>query len=140
MPSTIGPIHKRDLLKLHFNGVPFTLPTSFYASLHTASPSGGDQSTNEASYGGYTRKLIGRTTAEWSVYDSGGGVWVAELLTKIEFPNCSSGSGTYTHVGLGDSSAGAGTLRLWAVLSSPLVISADKTPRVIEGTLFNCEC
>ncbi|MFO0849164.1 MAG: hypothetical protein U0871_11515 [Gemmataceae bacterium] len=103
MPSTIGPIHKRDLLKLHFNGVPFTLPTSFYASLHTASLSGGDQSTNEASYvrvHPQAHRSDDRRVA--LVYDSGGGVWVAESLTKIEFPNCSSGSGTYTHVGLGD--------------------------------------
>lgn len=142
MPSTINAPHKRDLLLAHFNGAALPIPSGgWWVSLHTASPAGGGQTTNEATYGGYTRQLVGQTTAEWSVADSGGGVWVATLITKVAFPARSDvGTQTITHIGLGDSASGAGVLRLWAPLASPLFVAQFVTPRVIEGTTFDCEC
>lgn len=40
---------------------------NIYVSLHTADPAGGDQTTNEASYGSYARVAVARGAGTWTV-------------------------------------------------------------------------
>jgi hypothetical protein len=135
--------HADDVLKLFFNSTALTLPTGWRLSLHTADPgAGGSQNTSEVSYLGYTRPLVGRTATQWTVAAGPPGVWVATLQVKVEFPQVTSAVGMpvlVTHMGIGDSSSGAGRLR-WRCPAS-LTLNNGVTPRLIEGTqLYLCAC
>lgn len=135
--------HADDVLKLFFNGTALTLPTGWRLSLHTADPgAAGSQTTSEVTYLGYTRPLVGRTTTQWTVAAGPPGIWVATLLVKVEFPQVTSAVGmpvSVTHMGIGDSSSGAGRLRWRCPVS--LALDVGTTPRLIEGSqLYLCEC
>lgn len=81
-------------------------------SLHTADPGqGGNQSTNEAAWGGYTRILVPRDTSNWLV----AAPQVSNIL-QLLFPVCTSGSEVDTHWGLGTDSSGAGHLEYSGVI------------------------
>src|SRR5687768_10823034 len=79
---------------------------SVYISLHTADPGvGGSQTTNEATYTGYARKAVARTSAGWTI--SGKQVSNTGIVT---FDTATGGSNTITHIGIGYAASGAGTL------------------------------
>jgi hypothetical protein len=104
---------------------------SFYISLHTSDPGeGGDQSTNETSYGAYARVAVTRSGGAWNV--SGG---AADNASAIVFPECTSGSATITHFGIGSASSGAGHLFFSGALSASLAVSAGITPAFAAGAL-----
>ena len=74
MPT--GAVFANEQLKLILNSVAISniadnaasAPlTNLYISLHTADPSGGNQTTSEAAYTGYTRMSIDRTGPGWTV-------------------------------------------------------------------------
>lgn len=89
---------------------------SLYVSLHTADPGGaGAQNTNEANYGSYARVAVARTSGGWTVTNN-----LAENTAAVTFPQCSSGSNTITHVGIGTDAAGAGKLLYKSPLGSTL--------------------
>lgn len=68
-----------DMLELYFQNLdhPYVGDTaglqnsaaagSFYISLHTASPAGGNQQTSEATYTGYARVAVARSAGGWTV-------------------------------------------------------------------------
>lgn len=90
-----------------------------YVSLHTASPgAGGDQTTNEATFGSYARVAI--TAATGFSAASGGSTSNTGL---IQFPECTSGSNTVTYVAIGTASSGAGQLLYFGALTSSRDIS-----------------
>ena len=98
--------------------------SDFYISLHTSDPGdGGNQSTNEASYGGYARVAVPRTGVGWSI--SGSSITNAASVT---FPACSGGTATITHFAIGTSLSGAGTLLYVGALTSSLAVSTGITP------------
>jgi hypothetical protein len=75
---------------------------SLYISLHTADPGeGGTQSTSEASYTGYARVAVVRTSSGWSVTGD-----TATNVDEILFGTCTASGQTITHVGCGVSSSG----------------------------------
>lgn len=93
-----------------------TAPGNIYISLHTADPGeAGDQTTNEANYGGYTRVAVPRTVGGWTVTNN-----LADNVNAITFPQVTSGSNTITHVGIGTSASGAGKLLFKAPIGSIL--------------------
>lgn len=107
--------------------------TNLYLALHTADPGeGGSQSTNEVTYGSYTRIAVGRTGSWWSV--SAG---VGTLLQDAEFPLGTSGSGTATHVSLGTDSSGAGKILYSAALPVSIPIGTGYRPRLKAGTTIS---
>ena len=118
-----------SMLKLIFNATTITgvadntaasPNTNLYVSLHTADPGEtGTQATNEATYTGYARVAVARTTAGWTV--TGG---VCNPAAQINFPAGTGGSGTVTYFGIGLSSSGAGTL----LYSGPI------TPNIATGS------
>ena len=90
-----------------------------YVSLHTATPgAGGDQTTNEATFGSYARVAV---TAETGFSAGSGGATANTGL--IQFPECSSGSNTVTYVAIGTASSGAGQLLYFGTLTSSRDIS-----------------
>lgn len=126
------------LLNLLFNNTAFTLvgdaggllPSatagSLYVSLHTADPGeAGDQSTSETTYGAYARVAVARTAGGWTITGSS-----VSPTSHIEFPQCTSGTATVTHVGIGTSASGAGKLLYSGALSPSINISTGIIPRV----------
>ena len=101
-----GNTFENDLLQLIFNAVAIaniadnaaaSPLTNLYVSLHTADPGeGGDQTTNEATYTGYGRVAVARTSGGWTV--SGNNVTNAAAIT---FGQCTAGSETLTHFAIG---------------------------------------
>jgi len=85
-----------------------------YVSLHTATPgAGGDQTTNEATFGAYARVAV---TAATGFSAAAAGATANTGL--IQFPECTSGSNTVTFVAIGTASSGAGQLLYFGALTS----------------------
>jgi len=90
-----------------------------YVSLHTASPgAGGDQTTNEATFGAYARVAV---TASTGFSAASGGATANTGL--IQFPECTSGSNTVTFVAIGTAASGAGQLLYFGALTASRDIS-----------------
>lgn len=129
-----------DLLELIFNATALadlaendsTAPaTSLYVSLHTADPGeAGDQTTSEATYTGYARVAVARTSGGWTV--ASGAVSNAAAVT---FDPCTAGSNTITHFGVGVAASAAGYLLYSGILDSSLAVSSGITPEFAIGAL-----
>lgn len=124
------------LLGLIFNGVDITgIATdggnaNLYLSLHTADPGeAGSQTTNEAAYTGYARAAITRGGAGWTITGNS-----ASPAAAIGFPECTGGTATATHVGVGTLASGAGVLLYKGALNSSLAISTGVTPSLTTAT------
>lgn len=108
-----------------------TAAGSLYVGLHTADPGeAGTQATSEATYTGYARIAIARTSGGWTV--SGNAFSNAAIAS---FAACTAGSNTITHFSIGTDSAGAGNLLLKGALSASLAVSAGITPSFAIGAL-----
>lgn len=104
---------------------------SFYISLHTSDPGeAGNQSTNEASYTGYARIAIARTAGGWTR-----SVSTISNTALAQFAQCTGGSATVTHFGVGTDSSGTGNLLLKGALTSSLAISSGIQPQFAAGAL-----
>lgn len=131
-----GNTFENDLLQLIFNAVAIaniadnavTAPlTDLYVSLHTADPGeAGNQQTNEATYTGYARKAVARTSGGWTI--SGNHATNAAAIT---YDPCTGGSETITHFGIGTAASGAGKLlykgSLATVLQGAFTAKTDDT-------------
>ncbi len=118
-----------------FNGIAendTTSPnTDIYVSLHTGDPGeAGTQATNEAAYTSYARVAVVRTSSGWTV--SGNTVTNAAL---VQFPQCTGGSETITHVSTGLASSGTTTVLHKGALSSSLAVSSGIQPQFAIGAL-----
>lgn len=98
--------------------------TSVFASLHTADPSSGNQSTSESAYTSYARVGVTRAGGGWSST-----VGVVTNVAAITFPACTGGSSTVTHVGLGTLTSTAGVLFVGGALTGSLAVSNGITPQ-----------
>lgn len=128
------------LLALVFNATTFdgiaendsTSPnTVLYVSLHTADPGeAGTQATNEAAYTSYARVSVNRNSGGWTV--TGNTVTNTAL---VQFPQCTGGSETITHVGVGLGSSGSTTLLYKGALSASLAVSSGIQPQFAASAL-----
>jgi len=135
-----GNTFENDLVKLIFQATAIadlaendtTSPlTNLYVSLHTADPGeGGDQTTSEATYTGYARVAVARTSGGWTVTAN-----AVENAGAIVFPQCTAGSNTITHFAVGTASSGAGKILYSGALSQSLAVSAGITPQFAAGAL-----
>lgn len=108
-----------------------TTAGSLYVSLHTADPGeAGNQGTSETTYAGYARVGVVRSSAGWTVSGN-----AAENAAAITFGQCTAGSATITHFGLGTDSSGAGKLLYSGALTASLDVSAGITPEFAAGAL-----
>ena len=130
---------ENSLLKLIFNATAIanladnaaSSPlTNLYVSLHTADPGeAGDQSTSEATYTGYARVAVARTTGGWTVTNNS-----VSPVANIDFPNCTGGTNTITYFGVGTASSGAGVLYYSGTVSPSISVSSGVTPRLTTAS------
>jgi hypothetical protein len=80
--------------------------TQLFVSLHTADPGeAGSQTTSEATYTGYARVAVNRTSGGWSVASN-----VITNVAAITFGLCTAGSNSITHCAVGTATSGAGKI------------------------------
>jgi len=104
---------------------------SFYLALHTADPGeAGDQTTNECAYTSYARIAVARTVGGWTV--AGNTVTNAALA---QFPECTGGSETITHVSIGVASAGASVILYSGALTASRSVSSGIKPQFAATAL-----
>lgn len=104
---------------------------SFYISLHTSDPGeAGSQSTNEASYTGYGRVAVARDAGGWTR-----SVSTVSNTALVQFAQCTGGSATVTHFGIGTDLSGSGNLLLKGALTSSLSISNGIQPQFAAAAL-----
>lgn len=104
---------------------------SFHIALHTSDPGEtGTQTTNEASYTGYGRVAVARSSAGFTI----SGNQVSNTAT-VQFSECTAGSATVTHFSVGTAASGAGSIIYRGALSASRSISAGITPLFNAGSL-----
>lgn len=97
--------------------------------LHTADPGeAGVSTTSEATYTSYALVTVNRTTADWTVTGD-----TATNDNLIQFPQCSGGSNTITHVSI--TPQGSTTILYSGALSSSLSVSSGIQPQFAAGAL-----
>jgi hypothetical protein len=132
-----------NLLKLLFQNIAFAgigdagglqpaaTAGSLYISLHTSDPGeAGNQSSNECAYTSYARVAVARSAGGWTV--AAANVANAGAVT---FPQCTGGSESATHFGIGTDASGAGTLLFSGALDASLAIANLITPEFAAGAL-----
>lgn len=123
-----------DIITWAFNADtdPLAGVTEFYISLHTADPGEtGAQNTSEAAYTGYARIVVDRDSSGFTCSGN-----AATNTAQISFGQCTASPGSdITHVGLGLSASGAGTLKLSLPLTNPVVMAVGATPIFPVGDL-----
>lgn len=114
-----------------------TTAGTFFLSLHTADPGEtGNQTTNEATYTGYSgggRQSVARSSAGFAVTTD-----TASNAAVVTWGQNTGSSQTLTHVGVGTASTGTGHLVASGAVSSPsggLVASTSVTPTAAIGAL-----
>lgn len=104
--------------------------TNIEISLHTADPGeAGDQTTSEATYTGYARIPVARTSSGWAV-----AAGTADNVAVITFgEKTGGGDQTITHFGVGTDNTGAGRLLGSGALTASLLVSNGVTPEFAVG-------
>ncbi len=127
-----GNTTENDLVKFIFQNVAMpSYGSNLYLSLHTADPGEtGDQTTNEATYTSYARIAVARDATGWVV--SGNQSSNDDLL---QFPQCTGGSNTITHIAIGTASSGAGQLLYSGALNASLNVSNLIQPQLAAAAL-----
>ena len=106
--------------------------TNLYIALYTADPGvGGDPRTNEATYTGYARKAVARTTGGW-LAPSGG---ITKNTALAQFVECSGGSNIITHVAIVTTASGDGDVLYAGALASSRTISSGIQPQFAAEAL-----
>lgn len=126
---------ENDWLKLVFNAAAIanladnaaTGPlTNLFVALHTADPGdAGTQSTSEATYTGYSRVPVARTSGGWTV--TGNSV---SPVAAISFGACTAGTNTITHFSVGVASTGATKILYAGAISPTISVSEGVTPQL----------
>lgn len=105
--------------------------TTFYLSLHTASPGeAGNQSTSETAYTGYERQELGRDSGDITISGN-----EATNANAVNFPQCTGNLQTLTHFGIGTASTGTGALLFWGALDESINLTNLMTPVIEAGNL-----
>jgi hypothetical protein len=128
-----GNTTENDVLALVFNAtaLSWNANTDLYVSLHTGDPGeAGDQTTSEATYTSYARVTVARSGAGWTVAGN-----TATNAALIQFPQCTGGSNTITHVAIGTATSGAGQILYSGALDASLSVSNLIQPQFAAGAL-----
>jgi hypothetical protein len=104
---------------------------SLYLALHTGDPGeAGTAATSECAYGSYARVAVARSGAGWTV--SGNQAVNAALA---QFPECTSGSETISHVSITTASSGTSKILYSGALSSSRAVSSGIQPQFAASAL-----
>ena len=138
-------VFELDVVKLIFNGTAIaniadnaaSAPlTNLYVSLHTADPTdaaASGQNTNETTYTGYARVAVARTTGGWTCATATG-VTTVIPVANITFGQCTAGTATITHVGIGTAASGTGKLLFSGSLSPSISVTTGVTPQLTTAS------
>lgn len=134
-----GNTFENDILKLIFNATAIaniadnaaTAPlTNLFVALHIADPGeAGDQTTNEATYTGYARVSVARTSGGWTVTNNS----VSPAAT-ISFPAATGGTNTITHFSVGVATSGASKILYYGTVTPNISVSSGVTPSLTTST------
>lgn len=130
---SFGNSTETDLLEKIFKAtaLPWDANTDLYLALHTADPGdSGSQTTNEATFTSYARVAVSRSGTGWTVSNP-----TATNAALIQFPTCTGGSNTITHVSIGTASSGAGQILVSGALNSSLSVSSGIQAQFSSGAL-----
>lgn len=105
--------------------------TNIEYALHTASPSGGNQTTSEAAYTSYARVPVARTSGGHSVSTN-----TAALVSLTSFPAATGGSETETHFSAGTAHTSTGKVLFWGTVTPNIVVSNGVTPQITTATML----
>jgi hypothetical protein len=128
-----GNTTENDVLELIFKSTALSWDanTDLYVALHTGDPGeAGSQTTSEATYTSYARVTVSRSGAGWTVTGN-----TAENAALIQFPQCTGGTNTITHVSIGTASSGAGQVLYSGALNSSLSVANLIQPQFSAGAL-----
>jgi len=100
-----------------------------YLALFTADPTESASLANEATYTGYARVALTKSSA-WTGTSS-----PFTNTSLIQFGACSGGSNTITHFAVVDTSSGAVSMMISGALSSSLAVSSGIQPQFAGGAL-----
>lgn len=140
MAGGFGTTFANDIIKLIFTATAIaniadnasSSPlTNIYIGLHTASPSGANQNTNEAAYGSYARQAVARTGSGFTASTN-----TCALASQLSFPACTSGSETETHFSCGVAVSGATKLLFWGTISPNISVSTGVTPQITTAAFL----
>lgn len=133
-----GNTTENDMIKVMFrnsgNDPSYRTQSNLYLALHTADPGEtGDQTTSEATYTSYDRIAVSKDAAGWTVADN-----QASNAALIQFPQCTGGSNTITHVSIGlVAGKGVSSQILYSgALNAPLSVSNLIQPQFAIGALI----
>lgn len=134
---------ENDILKLIFNNVDIAdigdagglqnsaAAGNLYIALHTSDPGeAGNAATNESAYTSYARVAVARDAGGWTV--SGNSATNAAL---IQFPECTGGSETITHVSITTASSGTSKILYSGALSASRSVSSGIQPQFAANAL-----
>lgn len=137
-----GNTFENELLQLIFNNVDIAnigdaagLQNSatagyLYVSLHVNDVGeAGNQTTNEASYIGYTRVGVTRTTGGWTVTNN-----TVQPVATIAFPSATGGTNTISHFAIGTASTSTGKVLYKGSLNVNIVVTSGVTPQLTTAT------
>ncbi len=138
---------ENDLLQLIFNNVDIAdigdaagiqnsaVAGSLYLALHTADPGeAGDATTNECAYTSYARVAVARTGGGWTVATN-----TATNAALAQFPECTGGSETITHVSITVAASGASKILYSGALTASRSVSSGIQPQFSASALVVTE-
>ena len=104
---------------------------SLWIALYTADPTDtGTATTSETAYTGYARVALARSGSGWTVTNN-----VASPAANVDFGECTaSPGGAITHVGIVNTSSGAGKLLVSGALSTSITMATGVIPRIKTTT------
>jgi hypothetical protein len=142
-----GNTFENDLLQLLFNNVDIAdigdaggiqnsaTAGSLYVALHTGDPGeAGTAATSESAYGSYARQAVARSGAGWTVSGN-----QASNAALVQFPECTSGSETITHVSITTAVSGTSKILYSGALSASRSVSSGIQPQFAIGALVVTE-
>lgn len=131
---------ENDILKLIFNATAIaniadnaaSSPlTNLFWALHTADPGdAGTQSTSEATYTGYARVTVARTTGGMTASSAGS----TSPVANIDFGLCTAGSNTITHGSVGVATSGATKILYSGTVTPNIAVTNGVTPRLTTAS------
>jgi hypothetical protein len=120
-----------DFLALTFTAtaLPWAAATDLDIHLHTADPGeAGISTTSEATYTSYAAVTVDRAATDWTVTGN-----TATNDNLIQFPQCTGGSNTITHVSI--TPQGSTQILYSGALNSSLAVSNGIQPQFAAGAL-----
>ena len=135
-----GATFANDLLKLIFNATAIanladnaaaSPLTNIFLALHTADPTAaGTQASSEATYTGYARLSVARTTGGWTASTAGS----TSPVANADFPACTAGTNTITHFSAGAATSGASKIFYSGTVTPNISVVNGVTPRLTTAS------